>query len=252
VTNIKLSIITVCYNSDKTIRDTIESVLSQKLKNFEYIIVDGDSSDNTLKIISDYKKAITTVISEKDSGIYDAINKGIQMSTGNIIGILNSDDIFADDMVLSNIYNHFSYYPSCDAIIADVHFINDSGRTIRKYSSKNWNIDKFKWGSMPPHPSFYCKKELFDIHGFYSTSFKIASDYELLIRFMKVNSINFMYLPIVIAKMKLGGISTKGLSSTLLLNKEIYMACKMNNIKTNFFYIYSKYFKKIFEFSFFK
>ena len=248
MTNIRLSIITVCYNSDKTIRDTIESVLNQKLKNYEYIIVDGASSDNTLKIISEYKKAISKVISEKDSGIYDAINKGIQISTGNIIGILNSDDIFADEMVLLNIYNHFMKYPSCDAIISDVHFINNNGRTIRKYSSKNWNVDKFKWGFMPPHPSFYCKKELFDLYGFYSTSFKIASDFELLIRFLKVNSISFMYVPMVIAKMRLGGISTKGISSTIQLNKEIYQSCKINNIKTSMLKIYSKYFFKIFEF----
>ena len=244
----KISIITVCYNSEKTIKETIESVLNQQYTNIEYIIIDGASNDNTLKIISSYKNSISKVISEKDLGIYDAINKGIRHSTGNIIGILNSDDIFSDKMVLTNINKHFNANPNCEAIIADVQFVNSKGNIIRRYSSNKWNVNKFQWGFMPPHPSFYCKKVLYDKFGYYSTNFKIASDFELLIRFLKVNSVNFMYLPIVVAKMKLGGISTKGISSTILLNKEIYQSCKINHIETNIFKIYSKYFIKILEF----
>ncbi len=244
----KISIITVSFNSEKTIKDTIESVLNQKYENIEYIIVDGASKDNTLNIISNYENKISKLISEKDAGIYDAINKGIRLSTGKIIGILNSDDIFYDEMVLKKINDHFNENPFCEAIIGDVQFINSKGNLVRRYSSKKWNVNKFKWGFMPPHPSFYCKKELYDKFGYYSTKFKIASDFELLIRFLKVNSVKFMYMPIIVAKMNLGGISTSGISSTILLNKEIYLSCKINQIKTNYFKIYSKYFLKIFEF----
>jgi glycosyltransferase involved in cell wall biosynthesis len=246
--NKRISIITACFNSEKTIRATIESVIAQKIDNLEYIIIDGGSTDNTIQIISEYKNVISKVISESDFGIYDAINKGIKIAKGDIIGLLNSDDIFADDMVLNIISNFFSENPEFHAVIGDVQFVNGSGKVVRNYSSKTWTVNKFKWGYMPPHPSFFCKRDFFNLYGYYSTKFKIASDYELLIRFLKVNNLKFKYLSLVTTKMKLGGISTKGLSSTLLLNSEILEACKMNNIKTNYIYIYSKYLHKIFEF----
>jgi glycosyltransferase involved in cell wall biosynthesis len=244
----KLSLITVCYNSEKTIEETILSVLSQDLDNFEYIIIDGNSTDNTLSIIEKYSSNIDLIISEKDHGIYDAINKGIQKSSGDIIGILNSDDTFYSRMVLSSIQNKFLLNPQLDSVIGDIKFANKKGQLHRHYSSLNWEPKKLEWGIMPPHPTFYCKRELFDKFGYYRNDFKIAADYELLIRFFYVNQITFEYIPITFVQMKLGGVSTKNIFSKFNINKEVLYACRLNNLPTNIFKIYTKYFFKILEF----
>ncbi len=244
----KISIITVCYNSDKTIEKTILSVLSQTYNNIEYIVIDGKSTDNTLCIIDKYKNRIDYFISENDSGIYDAINKGITRATGEIIGILNSDDVFFDDLVISRIANFFNENKTYDSIIGDIVFQNDSNEIIRKYSSINWSPSRFAWGYMPPHPSFYCKKDIYTKYGLYNTNFKIAADYELLIRLLEVHKITYNYIPMIFVKMKLGGASTKGISSLLTINKEVLLACKLNGVKTNYLKLLSKYFKKMLEF----
>ena len=244
----KISIITVTYNSESTLKNTIESVIKQDYNNIEYIIIDGCSIDNTLNIIKHYNDRVSKFISEKDYGIYDAINKGIKLSTGDIIGILNSDDVFYDDQVVSKIANAFDSNFNLDSIIGDIVFINNKEQVHRKYTASNWNPKKFAWGMMPPHPTFYCKKIIFEKFGFYRTDFKIAADYELMMRFLLVKKITYKYLPMVFVKMSLGGASTKNLNSKLLINKEVLKACNLNNIKTNLFKIYTKYFFKIFEF----
>jgi glycosyltransferase involved in cell wall biosynthesis len=244
----KISLITVCYNSEKTIEDTILSVISQDLNNFEYIVIDGKSTDNTIKIIEKYTDYIDLIISENDYGTYDAINKGIQNSKGDIIGILNSDDIFSSQYVLSEIFNKFLLNTHLDAVIGDIKFVNKKGQLHRYYSSLNWRPNKLEWGIMPPHPTFYCKKELFDKFGSYRIDFKIAADYELFIRFFYVNKISFEYIPLIFVQMRLGGISTKNIFSKFKINDEVLYACKINNLKSNIFKIYSKYFFKIFEF----
>ena len=244
----KITIITVCYNSEKTIEKTILSVLSQDFLNFEYIIIDGLSNGNTISIINKYSEQIDIIISEKDKGIYDAINKGIKLATGDIVGILNSDDEFYDIDVISNISKAFMQNNNLDAIIGDIVFINNKEQVHRKYTASNWNPKKFAWGMMPPHPTFYCKKIIFEKFGFYRIDFKIAADYELMMRFLLVKKITYMYLQMVFVKMSLGGASTKNFNSKLLINKEVLKACNLNNIKTNLFKIYTKYFFKIFEF----
>lgn len=244
----KFTIITVCYNAEKTIEQTILSVINQKYSLIEYIIIDGGSSDNTLNIISKYSNSINKIISEKDNGIYDALNKGIKNSTGDIIGILNADDEFFDNSIIEKIAKSFLLNSTIDSIIGDIVFQNNSNKTIRYYSSRKWSVNKFSWGFMPPHPSFYCKRVCFDKYGKYLTDFKIAADFELLIRFLKIHKVSFKYLPIIMVKMKLGGASTSGFSSLLTINKEIYRACNLNGIKTNYLKLYSKYFLKIFEY----
>lgn len=244
----KISLITVCYNSENSIRKTIESVLSQNYQNIEYIIIDGASKDNTLKIIGEYHNQIAKFISEKDNGIYDAINKGISMASGEIVGILNSDDVFYDNNVISLIADKFKSDKNLESIIGDIVFVNQFGKVHRHYSSLNWTPNKFSRGLMPPHPTFYCKRTLFDKFGLYRTDFKIAADYELLARFLYVNKINFEYVPRIMVTMSLGGVSTKSFRSNLRINKEVLRACKLNNIKTNLFKLYTKYFYKIKEF----
>jgi glycosyltransferase involved in cell wall biosynthesis len=244
----KFSIITVCYNSEKTIEDTIQSVLSQTYTEIEYIIIDGCSNDNTMLVVNRYKDKISKILSEPDLGIYDAINKGIKISTGDIVGILNSDDKFSNNNIIEIISNTFSTNSFIDIVIGNVVFIDSKNNIKRSYSAKNWTPDKFIWGFMPPHPSFYCKRIHYDNFGYYRTDFKIGSDYELLIRFFKINNLRYKYIDIVMVMMKLGGVSTRGFSSLFKINKEILVACKINGLRTNYFMIYSKYFFKFFEF----
>ena len=247
---LKISIITVCFNSDKTIEKTILSVLSQTYNNIEYIIIDGKSMDNTVSIIQGYIKKIAKFISEPDKGIYDALNKGIAYATGDVIGILHSDDMFFDSNVLKNIANAFDEDGDLEATIGDIVFVNKTilNQVIRVYSSKKWNPGKFAWGYMPAHPSFFCRKKVYQRLGDYKLNYKIASDYELLIRYLLIQKIRYKYLPIITTKMRLGGVSTSGFKSLLLLNREIKQACTSNGINTNYIMIYFKYFFKIFEF----
>lgn len=243
----KISIITPTYNSDKTLQDTLNSVLNQSYNNIEHIIVDGCSKDNTIKILKRYDNDKSKILIEADSGLYDAINKGIKLATGDIVGVLNSDDVFNDYEVISNIAQAFKLEKNLDSIIGDIVFINRNSKIHRKYSSLNWNPKKFAWGMMPPHPSFYCKKHLFEKLGFYRNDFIIAADYELMMRFLLVNNITYKYLPMVFVKMSLGGTSTKNLSSKIIINKEVLYACKLNGINTNIFKLFIKYIFKFFE-----
>ena len=246
----KISIITVCFNANKTIEQTIISVLSQTYQNIEYIIIDGGSVDGTIGIIKKYSSKVDKIISEKDNGMYDALNKGIKLATGDIIGILNSDDFFSNNNILNLIVCKFNENLELDAIIGDVAFVDKTNKIIRHCSAKKWDISKFRFGNMPPHPSFYCKKYCYDKFGYYNIKFKIAGDFELLLRFFYINKIQFSHIPKTMVSMNLGGLSTSGVKSTLTINREILEAFKINGLKTNFLYLYLRYFKKIFEFKF--
>ncbi len=244
----KVSIITASFNSERTIRDTIESVLSQSYSDIEYIIIDGNSNDNTKNIINEFSNQIK-FISEPDKGIYDAINKGIKLATGDIVGILNSDDFFPNNDVVKTVADNFiKKYDSIDLLYGDISFINSDFKIIRHYSSKNFNIKFFRFGLMPPHPSVYIKRSIYLKYGLYSTIFKIASDFELLLRYLKVNKLRYLYVNTTIVYMRLGGVSNSSLKNRLLLNKEILQACTINRLRSNYFIIYSKYVFRIIEF----
>ena len=244
-----VSIITVCYNSKGTISDTIKSVLAQTYPEIEYIIVDGCSNDGTVELVNSFGNHISKFISEPDNGIYDAMNKGIRLASGKIVGILNSDDFFYDNTIIEKVANTF-LENDIDAVIGDVQFVDPGNlkRVIRYYSSKKFKVGRFRYGYMPAHTSFYVKRYLFEKFGYYKTDFKIAADYELLIRFLHTHKIRYKYIEIPFVSMRTGGVSNKSLLSNFTLNKEIARACKENGISTNYLYIYSKYFLIIFEY----
>ena len=245
---LKVSIITVVWNNESTIKDAIDSVLKQDYKNIEYIIIDGASSDNTVDIIKSYGDKISHFISEPDKGLYDAMNKGIELASGDIIGILNSDDFYIDETIISTVVKTFNEN-DIGATFADLVYVKpeDIHTIVRKYSSKDFTPHKFAYGWMPAHPTFFLDKKYYDMYGTYKTDYKIAADYELLIRMLYLNKIPYNYIPKTLITMRLGGVSTNSLKSTIILNQEILRACGENGIKTNMFKIYSKYPKKILE-----
>ncbi|HCQ28921.1 MAG TPA: glycosyl transferase [Flavobacteriales bacterium] len=245
----KISIITVCYNSQDTLEDTIQSVLNQDYQNIEYIIVDGKSTDNTLKIIEKYQDKITKVISEPDKGLYDAINKGIKNASGEIVGIINSDDVLAYKSAVSDIAQTFEQQ-NCDAVYADLVYVkqNNLNSITRKWISGNYKHGKFLWGWMPPHPTFYAKKSLFEQYGYYSLQLKSAADYELMLRFIHKHKISLGYLPKTLVKMRVGGMSNASLKNRLAANQEDQMAWEMNNLTPYLFTPYLKPLRKVFQF----
>lgn len=240
----KISIITVSRNCAATIGDCIRSVQSQTFP-AEHIIIDGDSTDNTLEVIGDYRSGIAKVVSEPDHGIYDAMNKGIFLATGDVVGILNADDYFSNPQVLEKVAIAFAEQ-NIDCLFADLVYIRPDNleKIVRYYSGADFTLSKFSSGCMPPHPTFFVRRECYLKYGFFKTDYSIAADFELLSRFMVKHGIYYHYLPEVFVKMRTGGASTRSLNSNLVLNREILRACQENGIPTNILKIYSKYFKK--------
>lgn len=228
----KISIITVTYNSSKTLKDTLESVLKQTYKNYEHIIVDGLSKDNTMQIVKEYEEKYNgklIYISEKDSGLYDAMNKGIKMATGDIIGILNSDDVYARENVLQEIVEKFKE-TNCDGTYANLIFMDEE--TMSK-PQRIWNSPKGKLenGWHPAHPTLYLKKSVYDKVGLFNLNYKIAADYDFMIRVMKNSKVKLEYINDYIIYMRTGGTSTAGLKGYIKNLKEANEVLKNNNIK---------------------
>jgi len=230
----KISIITVCFNSAATIRETIDSVLAQDYPSIEYIIVDGASIDGTIDIVREYGDRIDVVISEPDRGIYDAMNKGIRVATGDVVGLINSDDFYADDSSVSRLIACMQA-TDADTVFADLAIVDgkDTERTIRYYSSGAFHPDRLRYGWMPAHPTFFVKRELYKTHGGFSLDYRIASDFEMVARLLHTAKASYSYLPGVVVKMRAGGASTSGLKSSWILNREIVRACLANGIKTS-------------------
>jgi glycosyltransferase involved in cell wall biosynthesis len=229
VPDLIISIITVCYNAEHTIDRCISSVINQKYKNVEYIIIDGKSTDGTLNIINQFKEQITVIKSEPDRGIYDAMNKGIKLASGHIIGMINADDYFADDMVLSDVAASF-VQQNTDVIYGDLDYVNNEGKIIRKWRSGNFSSGVFNWGWMPPHPTFYCRPQIFEQFGYYSLDYGTAADYELMARFMHLKKVKAFYIKRVVVKMQVGGASNKSLRNRVKVLSFDYNAMKANGI----------------------
>ncbi len=229
----KVSIITITYNSEKYIENTIQSVVNQDYENIEYIIVDGLSTDNTLDIVNRYQDKISKIISEKDNGLYDAINKGIKAATGDIIGLIHSDDFLASDNVISKYVEKFKN-TNAEGVYANLHYVDqhNTNKLIRNWVSGEYKQGLFKKGWMPPHPTFYVKKEVYERYGLYRDDiFKSAADYEFMLRVIHKHQIKVAYLPIVTVKMRMGGVSNASLKNRLKANKEDQLAWEINNLK---------------------
>ncbi|MCH5175587.1 MAG: glycosyltransferase [Prevotellaceae bacterium] len=248
----KISIITATYNSGRTLRDTVESVLRQTYHNIEYIIVDGASTDNTLDIIREYETKFggrMRWVSKPDHGIYDALNNGIEMSTGDAIGFLHSDDFFTSPDVVGRLARELTENEDVDAVYGDIHYVSDKdlGKCIRYYSSAYFRRRMMLFGFMPAHPSFYCRKEIYESFGNFSLSYKVAADFECLLRFIYVGKINLKYVPLDCVTMRIGGASTSGIVSHKRIFKDHIKAYYENHVPSNGLLDCMRYISKVAE-----
>lgn len=249
----KISVITATYNSAQTVRDTFESLLAQTYQDIECIVVDGASKDGTLDIIREFEPRFGGRMkwsSEPDKGIYDAMNKGLARATGNVVGILNSDDFFTAPDILEEVAKVFEADNSLDAVYGDIHYCkwDDVTRPVRYYSSKGFRRWKMFIGYMPAHPSFYCRKRVYESYGYFDApSFKVAADFECLLRFIYIHRIKTRYIPRDFVTMREGGASSSGAQSHLAINRDHLAAFKKNNVRSNTFFESIRYVFKIFE-----
>jgi len=232
----KVSVITICHNSAATLEDTIRSVALQDYPDIEYIIVDGASEDNSKKIVSRYKEIVSRFVSEKDEGIYDALNKGISISGGDVIALLHSDDLYADDNIISRVVDAFNK-TDADAIYTDLEYVDrvDVHKTVRLWKAGAYHESLFLKGWMPPHPALFVKKNVYDRFGLYNKSFSISADYEFMLRVIHKHGIKVSYLPGVGIRMRVGGKSNISVKNRLLANREDRLAWKVNGIRPHWY-----------------
>jgi glycosyltransferase involved in cell wall biosynthesis len=244
----KISVITVCYNSAATIEHALQSVVNQDWPYVEHILIDGASTDETMDVVERFRFRLACVVSEPDDGIYDAMNKGLARATGDVICFLNADDQYASDGVLSFVAKQM-HAGQLDALMGDVVFFHASNptRQVRRYRSDRFTPDRLAWGWMPAHPALFLSRPVVDRVGCFNTTYQIAGDYEFVIRAFHGHALRYAYVPNVLVHMQTGGVSTGGWRAKVRLNKEVLRACRENGIKTNIFKILSKYPLKLME-----
>ena len=247
--NPKISIITVAFNSVRTIQDTIESILLQDYKNIEYIIIDAGSSDGTVEIIQSFGNKITYFISESDNGIYDGMNKGIKAASGDLIGILNSDDFYPNNFILSNVAKTF-VNNQCDAVYGDLVYVRDynKNKIVRYWQAGDYSALKIKNGWMLPHPTFFVKKSIYDRFGLYNTELKRAADYEMILKLLYKQNISVKYIPMILVNMRMGGASNSSLMNRIKANKEDGLAWTKNQLNKPMFIRIKKPLQKVRQF----
>lgn len=246
----KISIITTTYNSASTLRTTFDSVLSQNYEDIEYWVIDGGSKDETIDVIKEYESKFNGRmhwISESDKGLYDALNKGIERSTGDVVGILNSDDFFSSDDVLELVAANIK---GVDAVYGDIHFVSPENlnKCVRYYSSRNFRPWAMRFGYMPAHPSFYARREVYEKYGLYALDYKLAADYDMMVRLFCKYKITSRYVSKDFVTMRTGGMSTSSIANRIQLTKEDAKACRRYGIYSNFLMCSVKYITKVFEF----
>lgn len=240
----KVTIITATYNSAQTIADTLQSVAQQKGVEVEHLIIDGGSKDNTAKIVQQFPKVKWH--SEPDQGLYDAMNKGLQKAQGDIIGILNSDDFYPDDQVLSDVLKQFQD-PLIDAVYGDLHYVDplDTQKIVRRWKSGIFRPNAFRYGWMPPHPTFFVRRRVYEQYRHFNLTFRTSADYELMLRFLHKHKIQVAYLPRVLVKMRVGGLSNSSFQHRLKANREDRRAWAVNGLKVPFYTTWLKPLRKL-------
>ena len=246
----KISIVTVCHNAVSTIEECLQSVAGQSYRDVEHIVIDGASTDGTMDIIEKYRDQLAIVVSEPDKGIYDAMNKGINHATGDVIGTLNADDWYADTGVLERVAGAFTSDDDLDAVYGDLVYVakDDPTRIIRYWKSRPYEDGLFEYGWMPAHPTFFARKSVYQRYGLFDLDFKIQSDFELTMRFMAVNNISTRYLPGVMVRMRMGGVTNSSVRNVIDGNLEAYRACKKNGLDVTPLFIAKKMLSRIPQF----
>lgn len=245
----KISIITVVYNGEKTIRDTLESVVNQTYPDVEYIIIDGNSDDSTLQIIQSYGDQIHHLVSEPDQGIYDAMNKGIKIASGEVVGLLNADDVYADGNVLAEVARKFTE-TQADAVYGDLVYVaqDDLTQVRRTWKAGQYRVGDFLWGWMPPHPAFFLKRDYYEKYGSFRLDMRSAADYELMLRMIHKNGAKLSYIQKTLVRMRVGGVSNSTLRNRWIANRNDLRAWKVNDINPHPFTVVLKPIRKILQF----
>lgn len=248
----KISIITATYNAADTIADTIESVLRQTYADIEYIVIDGRSKDKTGEIVASYAPEFghrLVYVCEPDKGIYDAMNKGLRIATGDVVGILNADDFFTSDDIIEKVAHEMQSDTGLQAIYGDVHYVNSNNlqHCVRYYSSSAFRRWWMRLGFMPAHPSFYCRKSVYQDFGTFDTNYRVAADFELLLRLIYVNKIHTKYLPLDFVTMRTGGVSNAGLSSHKQIMRDHRKALRNNGVRSSYLLLSLRYLYKVYE-----
>jgi glycosyltransferase involved in cell wall biosynthesis len=246
----KISIITVVYNAELTIEDTIKAVLAQSYSRVEYIIVDGGSKDKTLSIIEKYKDRLGKFVSEKDKGIYDAMNKGVQMATGDVIGILNSDDLYSDDAVIEDVMHEFNKDSDLGMLYGDLVYVKKTNvdKIVRNWRSLPYYKKFFEHANVPPHPALFVRKKVYDELGMFNLTYKLASDYEFMLRIFKSGRFTSAYINRLIVKMRLGGATNNSVGNIVQGNREIIKAWKNNKLSVPFYLLPLRVIKRLLQF----
>lgn len=244
----KITIITATYNSAATVRDTLASVQSQSYPDIEHLIIDGASSDATLSIVREFDH-VAACHSQKDRGIYDAMNRGISYATGDIVGILNSDDVYVNNTTIASVIQVFAE-TGADAVYGDLNYVqaDDLNKVVRRWRAGAFDRQSFKWGWMPPHPSFFVKRELYEKFGKFNLEFRSAADYELMLRMAHKHQISCAYLPQVLVKMRTGGVSNASFKNRIRANREDLRAWQVNDLHPYFFTLWLKPLRKLHQY----
>jgi glycosyltransferase len=244
----KITIVTACYNSAQTITNCLYSVYFQTFQNVDQIVIDGNSNDNTLELISSVPNRVSAIITELDNGIYDAMNKGIMLAKGDVIGILNSDDLYLDQDVLQDVANMLTN-TGADSLFADLFYVsnNDTDKILRYWKTKEFRIGSFAKGWHPPHPTFFVRKEIYEKFGMFDTNLKVSADFELMMRFLEKYKISTCYLPRPILKMRYGGESSGSIINIIKGNINCYKAFKKNGIKVSPLYFFYRAWPKVLQ-----
>jgi glycosyltransferase involved in cell wall biosynthesis len=244
----KISVITVCYNSARTLERSLQSVAQQDWSEVEHIVIDGASTDGTKEILERFRSHLTYLLSEPDNGIYDAMNKGLAHATGDIVCFLNADDQYASTNVLSKVASQMGGH-NLDALMGDAAFFHEENlsRVVRRYRSDRFSPERLAWGWMPAHPALFLRKEVVQRVGLFKTNYRIAGDFEFIVRVFHGHKVRYRHVPDVLVNMQTGGVSTRGWRAKIRLNQEVLRACRENGLNTNLLKIISKYPSKILE-----